>query len=206
MGKCKIKGIQADSEIFTHLSTYSDISRHNQTYSGIIQAYSESCVTLTYSEHWYIQNPGIFRTLVCSEPETYSEFQAIQNPGIFRTGDILRTFSNIIIFASYKMLSQHQLFMSSSSYPLAQTFQLSQFCRESPPVFGMMSRCPGLNQFISAFRFFTKKFLYSLDFSPAQGPRTIFLIKMQQNIVVLRFDENTASGPPMKLQKKLRKN
>ena len=40
----------------------------------------------------------------------------------------------------------------------------------------------------------------------AQGPPATFFIKMQQKIVALRFDENIASGPPMKLQKKLRKN
>ena len=34
---------------------------------------------MVYSEPWYIQNPGIFRTLV------YSESWYIQNPGIFRT-------------------------------------------------------------------------------------------------------------------------
>ena len=40
----------------------------------------------------------------------------------------------------------------------------------------------------------------------AQGPRATFFTKMQQKIVALQFDENIASGPPMKLQKKLRKN
>ena len=34
----------------------------------------------------------------------------------------------------------------------------------------------------------------------AQGPRAPFFIKMQQKIVALLFDENIASGPPMKLQ------
>ena len=33
----------------------------------------------TYSEPWYIQNPGIFRNVVYSEP------WYIQKPGIFRT-------------------------------------------------------------------------------------------------------------------------
>ena len=95
---------------FRHIQAYSGISRHNQTYSGNsgnIQAYSELCVTLAYSEPWYIQNPtifkrrGKFRTLVYpkflthSEPETYSESWAIQNPGIFRTAGILRNLSNI---------------------------------------------------------------------------------------------------------------
>ena len=38
MGECKTKAIQID------LGTF----RHNQTYSGIIQAYLEPCLTLTY--------------------------------------------------------------------------------------------------------------------------------------------------------------
>ena len=66
--------------------------RHNQKYSGIIQAYgqtySEPCVTLAYSEPWHIQKPGIatpgiFRTLVYSET-WYCGTWYIQNPGIFR--------------------------------------------------------------------------------------------------------------------------
>ena len=64
MGKCKTKTIQTD------LGTF----RHNQTYPGIIQAYSEPCVALTYLKLCYIQNPDIFRTR-----------DHIQNPGIFRT-------------------------------------------------------------------------------------------------------------------------
>ena len=63
MWKCKTKDIQP----------YLDI----QAYSGIIQAYSETCVTLAYSELWYIQNqrhiekPGISKTLAYSKPEAY---------------------------------------------------------------------------------------------------------------------------------------
>ena len=52
MVKCKAKAIQTD------LSTFRD----NQTYPGIIQAYSEPCVTLAYLKLWYIQNPDILRT------------------------------------------------------------------------------------------------------------------------------------------------
>ena len=44
MSKCKTKAIQTD------LGTF----RHNQTYPGIIQAYSQPCVTLTYLKLWYI--------------------------------------------------------------------------------------------------------------------------------------------------------
>ena len=55
-----------------------------EAHSGIIQAYSEPCVTMAYSK-----------------PEAYPELwdilkqKQIQNPGLFRTGGILRTFSNI---------------------------------------------------------------------------------------------------------------
>ena len=71
---------------FMQIHTYSSISRHNQTYSRIILAYSKPCVTLEY---------GISKPLAYLEPETYSYFWAIQNPVIFRNGGILRTLSNI---------------------------------------------------------------------------------------------------------------
>ena len=80
MGKCKAKAIHTD------LGTF----RHNQTYPGIIQAYSKPCVILAYLEPWYIQNSDILRTgsifgtLAYSEPEAYSEHWHIQNSGIFR--------------------------------------------------------------------------------------------------------------------------
>ena len=79
MGKCKTKTIQADLGIFTllwHIHAYSDcpdIFRHIQAYSGTIQAYSEPCVTLGYSELCYIEHPGIFKTRICQ--------RHIQNPG-----------------------------------------------------------------------------------------------------------------------------
>ena len=57
MGKCKTKAIETD------LGTF----RHNQAYPGIIQVYSKPCVTLAYSEPWYILNPDIFKITVCSE-------------------------------------------------------------------------------------------------------------------------------------------
>ena len=44
MGKGKSKAMQTD------LGTF----RHNQAYPGIIQVYSEPCVTLEYLEPWYI--------------------------------------------------------------------------------------------------------------------------------------------------------
>ena len=89
MGKCKTKAIQTD------LGTF----RHNQSYPGIIQAYSSICKTLcnpgifgsvVYPELWhiqnkkhnynpdtfitlYIQNPRILRKLAYSKSEAYSE-------------------------------------------------------------------------------------------------------------------------------------
>ena len=71
-----------DLGIFTQIPAYSDILKHNEEYSPIIQAYqvySEPYVTLTNSKTWYIQyhrdiqNPCIFRTLASSELDTYSE-------------------------------------------------------------------------------------------------------------------------------------
>ena len=66
MGECKTKAIQ------TNLGTF----RHNQTYPGIIQAYSgifrilrypDMIKTVVYPEPWHIHNPGIFRTPLHSE-------------------------------------------------------------------------------------------------------------------------------------------
>ena len=67
MSKCKKKAIQTD------LGTF----RHNQTYPGIIPAYSGIFRTLCY--------PDIFKTMVYPEPETYSEPWNIHKPGIFIT-------------------------------------------------------------------------------------------------------------------------
>ena len=52
MEKCKTKAIQADLTIFPHIQAYSHLLRHNQVYSGIIQAYSGIFGTL--------RNPGVF--------------------------------------------------------------------------------------------------------------------------------------------------
>ena len=94
MRKCKAKATQADLGKFTHIQVYLVIFRI-QSYSGIIQAHFEPCVTLAYSKLWYIQNAGISKTMAHAEPEIYSEFWAIENPGIFRTRGIPRTLSNI---------------------------------------------------------------------------------------------------------------
>ena len=88
------KQIQAYSHIFRHIQAYSDISRHNQAYSGIIQLYSEPCVTLAYSELWYIQNPGIFKTrgifsnLIHPKLWHIQNQRHIQNSGYSRPWDI----------------------------------------------------------------------------------------------------------------------
>ena len=50
MGKCKTKAIQTDLGTFTHIPACADILRHNKTYSGTIQAHSEACEILAYSE------------------------------------------------------------------------------------------------------------------------------------------------------------
>ena len=86
MKKFKTKAIQADEGIFTHILAYSNIFKHKQSIGifrtlcnpGIFRtlAYTEQ---KAYSESWYIENRGIFRTLV------YSETWHTQNPGIFKT-------------------------------------------------------------------------------------------------------------------------
>ena len=75
MGKCKTKAIETD------LGTF----RHNQAYPGIIQVYSKPCVTLAYSEPWYILNPDIFKIRNILRTLVYSEPWYIQNPGMFRS-------------------------------------------------------------------------------------------------------------------------
>ena len=69
MKKFKTKAIQADKGIFTHILAYSDIFKHKQS-TGIFRSFC---------------NPGIFRTLVYAEQKTYSEPWYIENHGIFRT-------------------------------------------------------------------------------------------------------------------------
>ena len=69
MSECKTRTTQ------TNLGTF----RRNQTYSGIIQAYLEPCLTLTYLKLWYIQNPNTFRTRGIFATQAYSR------PSLFRT-------------------------------------------------------------------------------------------------------------------------
>ena len=63
-GKCKTRAIQVDLGLFTHMQAYVGIFSYSQAYSGIIKAYSEPCVTLWYSEPWYIQNQRHIQNLV----------------------------------------------------------------------------------------------------------------------------------------------
>ena len=103
----RFRHIHPCSVIFKYIQTYQYIIRHIQVYSGIIQAYSETCVTLACSEFWYIQNHAIFKTRDIFRTLVYPKLGHIQNqrhiqnsglfqnPGIFRTGGIPRTLSNI---------------------------------------------------------------------------------------------------------------
>ena len=74
--KCKTKIIQADLLIFTHILVYSCIYRDIQAESDILK--NDSGIFRT------LYNPGILRTLVCSEPSF------IHNPGIFISTGIFR--------------------------------------------------------------------------------------------------------------------
>ena len=82
MGKYKTKPIQTDVGTFMHIPIYSSIfrhTRHKQTYSGIVQAYSEPCITLAYSGVLYIKNPGIFKTRSIFRTMVYPKLWQIQN-------------------------------------------------------------------------------------------------------------------------------
>ena len=52
----KTKAIQVDLGTLKDIAACSGIFRHVQELFRNIQAYSETCVTLAYSEPWYIQN------------------------------------------------------------------------------------------------------------------------------------------------------
>ena len=64
-----------------------------QLYSGIFKNYSgmNNCITLAYSEHWYTQNPdifktrGIFRTLIYPKLWHIKNERHIETPGVFGT-------------------------------------------------------------------------------------------------------------------------
>ena len=80
MGKSKTKAIQ------TNFGTF----RHNQAYLGIIQGYSKPCVTLSYLEPWYIQNPNIFKIRNIFRPLVYLEPRYIQNSDMFKIQGLFR--------------------------------------------------------------------------------------------------------------------
>ena len=76
MEKCKTNAIQADVGIFPHILAYSDIFTsifRTLCNLGIFRTQVHFDLE-TYSEPWYIHNPGIFRTVVYSQP------WYIQNP------------------------------------------------------------------------------------------------------------------------------
>ena len=97
MEKCNLSETGRNKvELVFNILGYSDISEHIQELSTDIQAHSEACVTLVYSEPWNIEDPGIFRILTSSKPwhiqnprilrnQSYSAPCYIQNAGIFRT-------------------------------------------------------------------------------------------------------------------------
>ena len=64
-------------QIHSETCTWHDSNR--QSHSGIIQAYSETCVTLTYSKPWYIQNHDIYKTRGIFRTLVYPKFWHIQN-------------------------------------------------------------------------------------------------------------------------------
>ena len=142
MEKCKNKShsgasrhIHAYSGIFMHIQAYIDIIRHIQRYSGIIQAYPGSCITLAYSELWYIKNLGIFKTrgkfrnLIYSKLWHIQNERYIQNPGLFRTGDILRTFSNMYYGALWETANGAIIILSSCNYFAISAFHVFWFMK-----------------------------------------------------------------------------
>ena len=65
-------------ELALNILAYSNIINHIQEWSRDIQTHSEPCVTLVYSESWYIQNQS-----------------HLQNTGIFTTWSMFTTLSSI---------------------------------------------------------------------------------------------------------------
>ena len=108
MSKCKTKAIQTD------LGTF----RYNQSYPGIIQAYSSifktlgnpdifrtknNIRTLAHSQHSYIQDLCIFRILAYSKSEAYSEPCQISSMKQFANG--YDYFCKLILFSHYKLVA-----------------------------------------------------------------------------------------------------
>ena len=82
-------------QIQTHLNTFRH-NKTIQTYSGIIQTICSDIFWTLCNPGTYLYlefrtlNPDIFRILVYSKPEAYSEPWYIENSGTFRTRGILR--------------------------------------------------------------------------------------------------------------------
>ena len=102
MGKYKTKVIQAD------LSTF----RHNQVYPGIIPAYSKPCVTLTYLEPSYFQNPDILRTR--SIVRTHGIYTTLVYSELCQTSTVKRF---AIIVNGYTYFRKLQLFLQYKLMP-----------------------------------------------------------------------------------------
>ena len=80
------QGITIEKQNTRRIQAYPSISRHNQAYSTIIQAYSEPCVTQALSEPWSLGNLDLFRTrLIFRTPWHIQNQKHNQNPSIFRT-------------------------------------------------------------------------------------------------------------------------
>ena len=112
MGEYKAKPIK------TNLGTL----KHDQTYPGIIQAYSGIFRTLCYPDIFYncgisrtqnhiqnqklIQNPGIFRTAIF-KTLAYSKFEEYSEPCLLHIyDDALIIFTTIIIFTNYNYFAK----------------------------------------------------------------------------------------------------
>ena len=82
------KGLQwvnVKQKLFRQIQAHSATIRDIQELFRHIQAYSESCVTPTCLEPWYIHKPGIFKTRSIFRTLAYSQSQYIQNSAIFKT-------------------------------------------------------------------------------------------------------------------------
>ena len=66
-----------------------------------------------------------------------------------------------------KWLHDYRVKKKKSLYATIIKFNCSLSKHSNCLGFGMLSRSPGLNQFVPVLTFFTKNFLYSLDFSPS---------------------------------------
>ena len=125
--------------IFRYIQICRDIinQAYIKVYWGIIHVHSEPCVTFIYSEVWYIQNSGIFKTRGIFRTLVYPKFWHIQNqryiktPGLLKTlgysepevslepyiydGALWKIANGYNCFPNLKLFLQYQLFMSSSS-------------------------------------------------------------------------------------------